>query len=246
MSPEVSSDPVLATERPQRARRPRSRSTRCAGCGTSKTFHGSITFLAFVVVFVVYIVWLGDKFASTDARLLDVHQNAPVLLLGLAVLVTLVAGQFDLSVGSMATLTTYLAIGLKLNENWPFGLVIVVLPRGRARRWPVNGFLVVRLRVNAFIATLGTGGLFLGLSSVYGKGTSSARAGGPSAARLVHRSGLPRAPSSTTSRPGCCGSRWPRRRSAPSWRCAARGPRADRRGPGTCSQSSSSWWSPSC
>jgi ribose/xylose/arabinose/galactoside ABC-type transport system permease subunit len=34
----------------------------------------------------------------------------------------------------------------------------------------LNGVLVVRLRVNTFIATLGTGGLFAGFSSVYGKG----------------------------------------------------------------------------
>lgn len=136
-----------------------------------KGFQGSITFVAFLVVFAVYVIWLGDKFASTDARFLDIHQNAPVLILGLAVMGTLIAGQFDLSVGGMATLTTFLAIGLKINQDWPFAAVIAVcLGIGLVGGF-VNGLLVMKLKVNTFIATLGTGGLFGGFASVYGKGT---------------------------------------------------------------------------
>lgn len=137
----------------------------------SKRFQGSITFLAFIAVFIAYDLWLGDKFANIDARSLDVHQNVPILLLGLAVLVTLIAGQFDLSVASMATLTTYLVIGLKIKQDWPFALVIAACLAIGLVGGLVNGLLVVRLRVNTFIATLGTGGIFDGLASVYGKGT---------------------------------------------------------------------------
>jgi ribose/xylose/arabinose/galactoside ABC-type transport system permease subunit len=169
MSSEVLSDPPVTTD-PARTSEPRSTGP-LRRLWSSKSFHGSITFVAFLVVFAVYVAWLGDKFADTDARLLDVHQNAPVLLLGLAVLVTLIAGQFDLSVGSMATLTTYLAIGLKAHQDWPFVLVIAVCIAIGVAGGLLNGLLVVRLRVNAFIATLGTGGLFSGLSAVYGKGS---------------------------------------------------------------------------
>ena len=137
----------------------------------SAALRGSVTFLAFLLLFGAYGAWLGDAFLSTDARLLDVHQNAPVLLLGLAVLVTLIAGQFDLSVASMATLTTFLAIGLKITQGWPFALVVVACLAIGAGGGLLNGLLVVRLRVNTFIATLATGGIFLGLSAVYSKGT---------------------------------------------------------------------------
>jgi ribose/xylose/arabinose/galactoside ABC-type transport system permease subunit len=137
----------------------------------AKAFQGSITFVAFLVVFFVYALWLGDKFLSTDARFLDIHQNAPVLILGLAVMGTLIAGQFDLSVGGMATLTTFLAIGLKINQDWPFLLVVAVCLLIGVVGGLINGLLVMRLKVNTFIATLGTGGLFGGLASVYGHGT---------------------------------------------------------------------------
>src|SRR5690242_16588759 len=90
----------------------------------AKAVQGSISFVAFLVIFLIYALWLGEKFTSTDARALDLHQNTPVLMLGLAVLVTLIAGQFDLSVASMATLTSFMVIGLKVNQGWPFAVVI--------------------------------------------------------------------------------------------------------------------------
>jgi ribose/xylose/arabinose/galactoside ABC-type transport system permease subunit len=173
MSPaDVATQPPLPAleaqgDRPERFRRVRR-------VATSKLFQGSITFAAFVAVFVVYGFWLGDLFLSTETRFLDIHQNAPVLILGLAVMFTLIAGQFDLSVGGMATLTAFLSVGLSINQEWPFGVVIGLCLLIGLAGGLLNGFLVVRLRVNTFIATLGTGGVFAGLSSVYGKGTQLA------------------------------------------------------------------------
>lgn len=167
MTPSLAGDPAVA---PPAAETPPPRTSPLRALTSSKVFQGSITFLAFIAVFIGYAVWLGDKFANTEARFLDIHQNAPVLLLGLAVMLTLIAGQFDLSVGGMATLTTFLTIGLKIQQDWPFLLVIVVCVLIGLVGGLINGVLVVRLRVNTFIATLGTGGVFVGLSSVYGKG----------------------------------------------------------------------------
>lgn len=141
---------------------------------TSPTFQGALTTIAFLVLFAGYAVWLGDKFINVDARLLDVHQNAPILILGLAVMVTLIAGQFDLSVGGMCTLTTFLSVGLVVQDGWSFGLVLVACLMAGFLGGLINGLLVVKLGVNTFIATLGTGGVFLGISSVLFGGTQLA------------------------------------------------------------------------
>jgi ribose/xylose/arabinose/galactoside ABC-type transport system permease subunit len=148
---------------------PRRRRLRAAA---SPLVHSSATFIAFLLIFAVYAIWLGSKFLSTDARFLDVHQNVPILVLALAVMVTLVAGQFDLSVASMATLTSFLSVGLVVNQHWSFGLVIVACLAVGLVGGAVNGLLVVRLRVNTFIATLATGGIFGGVSKVYSKGVA--------------------------------------------------------------------------
>lgn len=132
---------------------------------------GSVTFIAFMILFAGYGIWLGSTFLNIDDRLLDVHQNVPIFLLGLAVLVTLVAGAFDLSVASMATLTTFLAIGLTTKDDMPIGLVLVICICVGIGGGLLNGFLVEKLGVNTFIATLGTSGLFVGASKIYSEGT---------------------------------------------------------------------------
>lgn len=148
---------------------PKARSLR--GLLAKPEVEGSVTFVAFILLFAGYGIWLGSTFVNIDDRLLDVHQNVPILLLGLAVLVTLVAGAFDLSVASMATLTTFLAIGLTTKDDLPIGLVLVICICVGIAGGLLNGFLVEKLGVNTFIATLGTSGLFVGASKIYSEGT---------------------------------------------------------------------------
>lgn len=132
---------------------------------------GSLTFFAFIALFAVYSIWLGSRFLSVDARLLDVHQSVPTILLGLAVLVTLIAGLFDLSVASVASLSVYLTIGLTIRDGLPFPVVLLIVLAVGVLVGVVNGLLVEKLKVNTFIATLGTGSVVLGLSAVYSGGS---------------------------------------------------------------------------
>lgn len=136
-----------------------------------KLVENSVTLVVFLALFASFGLWLGDRFLNVDGRLLDLHQSVPVLLLGLAVLVTLIPGMFDLSVAGVATLSCFLTVGLTVREGWPLlvalGLSLLIgLVVGA-----VNGFLVEWLNVNAFIATLGTGGICAGLSAVYSGGS---------------------------------------------------------------------------
>lgn len=137
----------------------------------SRMLLSSGTFIAFVGVLLALTLWLGDSFANLDSRLLDVHQNVPVLLLGLAFMVGLVAGAFDLSVASMATLATYLTIGLVVTQDWHFAVVVPFVLLIGLLGGLFNALLVVVVKINPLIATLGSGGVLLGLSRVYGGGT---------------------------------------------------------------------------
>jgi ribose/xylose/arabinose/galactoside ABC-type transport system permease subunit len=129
-----------------------------------------LTVGVFVALFCGYGFWLGERFMNLDARLLNVHQNVPILLLGLAAVITLVAGLFDLSIASMATFAAYLAVGLRTQQGLPFEVVLLLCLGVGVLGGIVNGVLVEYLRVNTFIATLGTGGVLLGISSVYSDG----------------------------------------------------------------------------
>ena len=155
--------PAPADQRPKRR-----------SLGSWGTVGSAATFVVFLALFAAYAVWLGEKFISTNSRLLDVHQNVPLLLIALGLTVCLISGQFDLSVGGMATLTTYLTVGLTILQDWPFWLVLVAALAVGVIGGAINALLVVKLRVNPFIATLGTGGVFVGLSRVYGGGAQLA------------------------------------------------------------------------
>jgi ribose/xylose/arabinose/galactoside ABC-type transport system permease subunit len=137
----------------------------------TRLVESSITFLAFLAIFAAFGIWLRGGFLDVNALLLDVHQNVPILLLGLAALATLVPGLFDLSIAGVATLTSFLVIGLRVQQGWPFPVVLIASLAVGVVVGLVNAFVVERLRVNAFIATLGTGGVCSGLSAVYSRGT---------------------------------------------------------------------------
>jgi ribose/xylose/arabinose/galactoside ABC-type transport system permease subunit len=153
------------------------RGVRRGGLIPAQTVHASISFIVFLVVFVGYSIWLGGSFTNASTRMLDVHQNTPVFVVALAALVTLIAGQFDLSIASMATLTTFLTVGLAANQHWSFALIVVACLVVGLLGGLANGILVVKAGVNTFIATLGTGAIFLGLSAVYSKGSPVAADG---------------------------------------------------------------------
>jgi ribose transport system permease protein len=86
--------------------------------------------------------------------------------LAVAVLVALVTGTYDLSVGAVANLSTIVVIWLQLTYHFNMWLAIVVAVLASAVIGAVNGFVVVKLKVNSFIATLGMGTILAAVQSI--------------------------------------------------------------------------------
>src|SRR5262249_11314711 len=77
-------------------------------------------------------------------------------LLGIAVIVPLATGVFDLSIGAVVNLTAVIAAVLMQRDNWNMWAAIVVAVAVGVVIGVINGFIVVRLPISAFIATLVT------------------------------------------------------------------------------------------
>lgn len=133
-------------------------------------FESSVTTFVFVLLFAAFGIWLGGSFLQADGLLLDVHQNTPILLLSLSALVTVTPGLFDLSIAGVATLTVFSTIGLTVKQGLPLPLALVISEALGITVGLINAFLVERLRVTAFIATLGTGGIAAGVADMYAGG----------------------------------------------------------------------------
>ena len=108
---------------------------------------------AFIVMFGIWTPHLFLTMSTVDTI---ASSQAIGALLGIAVIVPLVTGVFDLSIGAVVNLTAVIAAILMQQDHWNMWAAIVVSVVAGIIIGIVNGFIVVKLRVSAFIATLGT------------------------------------------------------------------------------------------
>ncbi|GAA2178593.1 ABC transporter permease [Leucobacter tardus] len=93
-------------------------------------------------------------------------QNAAVGLIAIGMTFVIISGGFDLSVGATYALGATLFAGLTLQTGSVFIAGIGALAAGLIAG-AINGFIVARLGVNPFVATLGTSSVFSGVAYIY-------------------------------------------------------------------------------
>jgi ribose transport system permease protein len=100
-------------------------------------------------------------FDATNLRILA-NQMTPITIIAVGSTFVIIAGCFDLSVGAIfATASVIYAIQVDHIGIWPaFGVTLAAGVAAGA----VNGVLVTVLKINTFIATLGSSSLFVGLA----------------------------------------------------------------------------------
>jgi ribose transport system permease protein len=113
------------------------------------------------VLFIVTFGILKPHLFLTGATMHTIaSQQAITAILGFAVVIPLAAGVFDLSIGAVMNLAAVVAVQLQANPANPHGVgmwVAIAAALGLGVLFgAVNGFLVVRLKVSSFIATLGS------------------------------------------------------------------------------------------
>jgi ribose transport system permease protein len=114
-------------------------------------------------VVVVFGALEPDSFL-TSANFQTIFSSQAVLaVLALALLFPLTAGDYDLSVASVLSLSAMITAVLNVGHGWPVGWAALVAVGAGALVGAVNGAVVVALRVDAFIATLGSGAFVAGL-----------------------------------------------------------------------------------
>lgn len=123
-----------------------------------------IVYLAFIGVIIYFSITLHDQgFVSTDNLLNIIRQTAMISLMGLAMTFVISTGEIDLSVGSIAALSS-LTAALAIQAGFGMiGGVAVGLGTGLLVGL-VNGLLVTKLAIPSFLVTLGTMGTVSGLA----------------------------------------------------------------------------------
>lgn len=92
-------------------------------------------------------------------------------LLALGLMIPMAARQYDLSCASVLGLAQILAIGLQVQQGLTWEITVLIIVFMGAAIGAINGFLIVVLGIDSFIATLGTGTILYGANQWYSGGT---------------------------------------------------------------------------
>jgi ribose transport system permease protein len=120
--------------------------------------------LVIYLTVIVFSILYPHSFFSTDNLRVILNNLAVDGILAVGMMALMIAGVFDLSVGSMLSMVGVITGWLLVKHSWPVtaavaaGLVVAALG-GLA-----NGLLVARAQVNALITTLGSLGIFQGVA----------------------------------------------------------------------------------
>jgi ribose transport system permease protein len=127
-----------------------------------------------VVVVAFFSLWpkTGAVYIQPDNIRNIIGSQVVLAVIALGSIVPLVCGQFDLSVGSVAGLTSVLTAASYATWHLPLLLGVLVGVLVGALVGAVNGLLVTRFGVNALITTLGTASVVTGIVNWYTGGTS--------------------------------------------------------------------------
>jgi ribose transport system permease protein len=127
--------------------------------------------LLLVASFILYSTWgkTSSVFLTTANMRNMVASQAVIGVLTLGILVTMVSGNFDLSVGNIAGLSQVMTASFYANHHVNLILGVFLGIAIGAFVGGINGLLVTILRVDPFIITLGTASAILGYIDWYTK-----------------------------------------------------------------------------
>jgi ribose/xylose/arabinose/galactoside ABC-type transport system permease subunit len=121
-----------------------------------------------LLVIVLFSILYPYSFCSWDNFNAILRNLAFEGLLAIGMMVLMIAGAFDLSVGAMASMIGVITGWLMKHAGWPVPVAVLAGLAVAAACGAANGVIVARLRVNALITTLGTMGIFQGIALLIG------------------------------------------------------------------------------
>ena len=137
-------------------------------------FERSAGVLVLLALFIVFSVAVPGRFLSYNNLVGVVGNQAIAGIVALGLILPLAGGVFDLSVAGVMTLSVVAVTDLfqATHGAFPVPLAILVVCLGAVLVGCFNAFLVLKLKVDPFIATIGTSSVLIGMSQLIGNGTT--------------------------------------------------------------------------
>lgn len=129
------------------------------------------TVAAAVVIFIGFAL-STERFLSVGNLSTVLIQISVLMVISSALTVAVASGEFDLSIGFVASLAVVLVAGLMVWAGQPVAIAIALSLLAGVAVGLINGLLVTLLRIPSLIATLAMGPMVLGLNYAYTGGDS--------------------------------------------------------------------------
>lgn len=116
----------------------------------------AIVFIFIQVICVILALVMPDRFPSQNNVQVILKRIPPLAVMSIGVGMLMIAGEFDLSVGSIFVLSSF--VMAKVYNTWdinPFVAALLAMVVGGLIGL-ANGYIVMRAQIPSFIATLGT------------------------------------------------------------------------------------------
>ncbi len=126
----------------------------------------NFAFLAAFIVLLVVTATMSDVFFTQRNLSNLMRQSVTNGILSLGMLIVILTGGIDLSVGPIVALTGIMVAGFS-NQGMPLSLGILLCLAVGSAMGAVNGFFIARFKLQPFIVTLATLGAIRGLVYVY-------------------------------------------------------------------------------
>jgi ribose transport system permease protein len=120
--------------------------------------------LPFVVLLTVVMAFAAPAFFSTANAGVIINAVGVTAIVGFSQLVVIAIGEMNLSVGAIGGLAAIATTGLMQSYGWPSWAAIGIGLALGAGCGALNGWIVVRTGLSAFLVTLASGSFFAGVS----------------------------------------------------------------------------------
>jgi ribose transport system permease protein len=127
------------------------------------SFQNISALYVFVVIFVVFSLWVPETFPTWDTWKALLDSQAVTALLAIGLVVALSAGAFELAIGAELGFGAILVAWFLSKQGVPIVPAIALTVLAGAVIGLINGLLVVRARIDSFIATLGISSILLAM-----------------------------------------------------------------------------------
>jgi ribose transport system permease protein len=117
-----------------------------------------------ILVALVFVIIEPSAFLQSGTFKTIFGSQFELVFLAVAIICTFVVGEFDLSVASILGLGATLVPLLSVQDGWPVWLATIAAILACGLVGVINGFLVVKVGVDAIVATLGMATFVLGIT----------------------------------------------------------------------------------